>query len=294
MKILIIGPSWVGDMVMAQSLFSLIKQQNPHASIDVLAPAWSRALLERMPEVATPLASPFKHRELSIQERYRQGLSLRKHDYQQVIVLPNSIKSALVPFFAKIPLRTGWRGEFRYGLLNDVRILDKERYPLMVQRFMALALPKDAAPITILPTLQLNACPENARKTQHKLGLDTEKPIIVFCPGAEYGPAKCWPAPHFADLAKNKVKEGYEVWLIGSPNDKKTADAIQHHSGGVCVDITGRTDLSEAIDLISLAKVVVSNDSGLMHVAAALHKPLVALYRSHLLNLLRRSQKNIK
>ena len=138
MNILIVGPSWVGDMVMAQTLFQCLKQRHPECEIDVLAPEWSRPILERMPEVRKALSFPLGHGALELATRRKIGKSL-KGQYDQAILLPNSLKSALVPFFAGIPKRTGWRGEFRYGLLNDVRKLDKQRYPLMIERFMALA-----------------------------------------------------------------------------------------------------------------------------------------------------------
>ena len=138
MNILIVGPSWVGDMVMAQTLFQCLKQRHPDCQIDVLAPEWSRPILERMPEVRAALSFPLGHGALELATRRRIGKSLAGQ-YDQAILLPNSLKSALVPYFAGIPKRTGWRGEFRYVLLNDVRTLDKARYPLMIERFMALA-----------------------------------------------------------------------------------------------------------------------------------------------------------
>src|SRR5580692_1015255 len=130
-KILIVGPAWVGDMVMAQSLFKLLHERQPGVEIDVLAPAWSFALLKRMPEVSSAIEMTVGHGQLKLGERYRIAKSLRDKKYDQAIVLPNSFKSALILFWAKIPVRTGWRGEMRWGVLNDVRTLDKTRYPLM-------------------------------------------------------------------------------------------------------------------------------------------------------------------
>ncbi|MEY0813860.1 lipopolysaccharide heptosyltransferase II, partial [Klebsiella pneumoniae] len=142
MKILVIGPSWVGDMMMSQSLYRTLKAQYPHAQIDVMAPQWCRPLLAKMPEVNAAIPMPLGHGALAIGERRQLGISLRNHNYDQAIVLPNSFKSALIPFFAKIAKRTGWRGEMRYGLLNDIRTLDKTAFPLMVQRYVALAYDK--------------------------------------------------------------------------------------------------------------------------------------------------------
>jgi lipopolysaccharide heptosyltransferase II len=136
--VLIVGPSWVGDMVMAQALFRRLREQQPQAPIDVLAPGWSLPLIARMPEVRSGVALPFGHGEFGLGARRALGRSLRGR-YARAIVLPNSWKSALVPFFAGIPRRTGYRGEWRYGLLNEARRLDRKRLPTTVARFVALA-----------------------------------------------------------------------------------------------------------------------------------------------------------
>lgn len=278
-KVLIVGPAWVGDMVMAQSLFKLIKAQDPQLEIDVLAPAWSLPLLSRMPEVSGSIVMPFGHGELKLRERYHLGKSLRAKQYDQAIVLPNSFKSALVPFFAKIPKRTGWVGEMRYGMLNDVRRLDKKRYALMIERFMALALPPKAsipAPYP-LPSLMILQDALTQTLTRHQINLST-RPILALCPGAEFGPAKRWPESYYAEVANEKIRDGWDVWLFGSPKDSVVADMIMTLTQQRCVNFTGKTQLEEAIDLLSLATAVVTNDSGLMHIAAALQKPLVAIY----------------
>lgn len=284
-KILIIGPSWVGDMVMAQSLFIAIKQQQPHAVIDVLAPGWSRPIIERMPQIRTAIPMPLTHGLFKLGKRRELGIQLRKERYTQAIVLPNSWKSALIPWFANIPLRTGWRGEWRYGLLNDCRVLHKPTLPMMVQRFVALAFPadnhhspkpKDCPP----PLLQAN----NTRLPTllKALGLHTQQSILALCPGAEFGPAKQWPSKHYATMAKHMIAKGHQVWIMGSASDKTVADNIyqqltqneQQYTKRLC----GKTTLEDATDLLSLASHVISNDSGLMHIASALNRPLVALY----------------
>lgn len=278
-KILIIGPAWVGDMVMAQCLFKLLKQRQPDATIDVLAPAWSLPLLARMPEVSTALVMPIGHGPLALRERYRLGKSLRHQGYTQAIVLPNSFKSALIPFFAKIPVRTGWRGEMRYGVLNDVRILDKQRYPLMIERFMALGLAanENLTSQRFIPELQISAESCARALTNHHLN-KTTRPILALCPGAEFGPAKRWPEEYYAVVANTKLGEGWDVWIFGSPKDQVVAERIMELTKQRCVNLTGKTKLEEAVDLLSLATVVVSNDSGLMHIAAALNKPLMVVY----------------
>lgn len=287
-KILIVGPSWVGDMVMAQALFITLQEQAAAQEIelviDVLAPAWSRPLLERMPEVRRAIDLPFGHGELNLAGRYRLGHSLRKQRYDQVIVLPNSFKSALTTLFVRSPLRTGWRGEMRGLLLNDVRRLDKEALPLMVQRFVALALPAGASLPDPVPRPRLVTEAQTVATAVQELQLNLERPLLLICPGAEFGDAKQWPAQHYAALCSERVAAGWQVWILGSAKDSEVAAqilaAIPLELCRHVVDLTGSTSLAQAIDLMSLADAVVSNDSGLMHVAAALGRPIVALYGS--------------
>ncbi|WP_137818634.1 lipopolysaccharide heptosyltransferase II [Pseudomonas sp. 2FG] len=283
MKILIVGPSWVGDMVMAQTLFQCLKQRHPECLIDVLAPEWSRPILERMPEVRQALSFPLGHGVLDIATRRRVGKSLAGQ-YDQAILLPNSLKSALVPWFAGIPKRTGWRGELRFGLLNDIRTLDKDRYPLMIERFMALAYEPGAALPAPYPRPSLRIDPASREAALAKFGLSLDRPVLALCPGAEFGEAKRWPSEHYAKVAELKIRAGWQVWLFGSKNDHAVGEEIRSRLiPGLreeARNLSGETALAEAIDLLSTASAVVSNDSGLMHVAAALNRPLVAVYGS--------------
>jgi len=275
--ILVVGPSWVGDMVMAQSLFRVLRRRDPAAEIDVLAPGWSLPLLERMPEVRAGIEMPLGHGRLGLGVRWRLGRSLRGR-YSRAILLPNSWKSAIVPWAARIPRRTGWRGEMRYGLLNDLRRLDKSRLTMTVQRFVALA-GEPADPLPDIPPPSLRVAAEEVDAALAEMELSRQPPVLALCPGAEYGPAKRWPQAHFGELAQNYLKRGWQVWLFGSEKDRQVCDNIARIAPG-CVDLSGRTSLAQAVDLLSLASAVVSNDSGLMHVAAALDRPLVAIYGS--------------
>lgn len=287
MKILVIGPSWVGDMMMSQSLYRTLKAEYPSAEIDVMAPAWCRPLLARMPEVNQALAMPLGHGALGLGERRRLGRALRANRYDRAYVLPNSFKSALVPFFADIPQRTGWRGEMRYGLLNDVRVLDKAVFPLMVQRYVALAYDKgrvqraDDLPQPLLWP-QLRVSDEEIAETTSAFNLTDSRPIVGFCPGAEFGPAKRWPHYHYAALAQRLIESGYQIALFGSAKDHEAGEqiraALQDDARDFCLNLAGKTQLEQAVILIAACRAVVSNDSGLMHVAAALNKPLIALY----------------
>jgi heptosyltransferase-2 len=278
--VLVIGPSWVGDMVMAQSLFMQLKQDVPERDLDVLAPAWSRALLARMPQVSGSLDLPFGHGELAIGERRRLGRRLRRAGYDQAIVLPNSFKSALVPWFAGIPRRTGWRGEWRYGLLNDLRILDRHKYPRMVQRFVALGKDAGLQHLESTPVPRLQVDPVESARCRRLFALAEDWPILALCPGAEFGSAKCWPSRHYGTLAGRYLERGWQVLLIGSDHDREVTRAVREACDRhpLCLDLAGQTTLAEAVDLLSLADAVVSNDSGLMHIAAALDRPLVAIF----------------
>ena len=279
-KILIIAPSWVGDCMLMQPMLHRLLQRYPGARIDVLAPPWTEKLLRHMPEVHDVIINPFPHGDFEFSARRRLGMQLRTEQYNKAIVLPNSWKSALIPFFANIPMRTGYVGEMRYGLLNDARKLNKKNLPLMVERFVQLAeapLSENALPFSP-PQLTVN---ETERKQAlAKFDLTLDKPVAVFCPGAEYGPAKRWPAHYYAELAQLLRAQGYAVWLIGSPKDKEVADKIVALGNEPCRNLCGVTDLDDAIALLSYADVVVSNDSGLMHIAAALNRPMAAIFGS--------------
>ena len=286
-RILIIGPSWVGDMVMAQTLFKVLRQQYPDCELDVLAPQWSLPLLERMPEVRRGITMPLGHGQLQLGTRRRLGRELRKRDYDQAIVLPNSLKSALIPFFANIPLRTGWRGEMRYGLLNDVRVLDKQKYALMVERFVALAYAPGAVLPSPIPRPALRVTLESAEVIFAEKVLanaSAGQKVLALCPGAEFGPAKRWPDKHYAQLASVYLDRGWRVVLMGSAKDSDVAERIRRAlpptAHGDCINLCGKTSLGQAIDILSQVTAVVSNDSGLMHIAAALQRPLVVVYGS--------------
>ncbi len=278
--ILIVAPSWVGDAVLAQPLFKRLHERHHDLALDVLAPPWTRALFARMPEVRSTIDSPFGHGELALKRRYALGRSLAAQHYDQAIVLPNSFKSALIPFFAAIPLRTGFVGEARWGLLNDARRLDSDSLPLMVERFALLGEAAGDAVKRPLTAAQLKVDATQRAATLARLGLNPQRPVAVLCPGAEYGPAKRWPPAYFAELAQRLSASGYDVWLAGSAKDAAIGDEIAHAGGNACINLCGKSTLAEAIDLMSCASLVVSNDSGLMHIAAALGKPLTAIYGS--------------
>jgi heptosyltransferase-2 len=280
LRILVVAPSWIGDTLLAQPLFGRLHELHPGLALDALAPGWAAPVLERMPEIADVVVAPFGHGELKLRERRRLGRTLAAQGYDQAIVLPNTFKSALVPLFARIPVRTGYVGESRAILLNDVRRLDCAGLPLMAERYAQLAEPRGQPVHRPLSPVQLRYDPGNRAQAIAALGLDASRPVAVLCPGAEYGPAKRWPVRHFAALASALAGRGFAVWLLGSPNDAPMGEELVSLSNGAARNLCGVVDLATAIDLMSLAHVVVANDSGLMHVAAGLRRPLVAIYGS--------------
>ena len=280
-RVLLVAPAWIGDAVMAHVLLMRLQQYTPGLRIDALAAPWVAPVLQRMPEVARIIDNPFAHGELSLKARYRLSRKLAANGYQRAYILPNSLKSALIPFFAGIPERIGFTGEARYGLINQRHTLDHASLPLMVERFAQLAERPGAPLPRPLPFPHLVSTRQQQTTSFSLLGLRRPEKVAVFCPGAEYGPAKRWPARHFATLAEALSDRGYTVWMLGSAKDQAIADEIIRLAPRANpVNLCGSTSLTQAIDLIATADFVVCNDSGLMHVAAALARPLIAVYGS--------------
>ena len=280
-RALVVAPAWIGDTVMAHPLFMRLHRRIPGLQLDALAPPWVAPVLRRMPEIGEIIDNPFAHGELSFTARYRLARQLAQRGYRQAYVLPNSLKSALIPFLACIPERIGFTGESRYGLINRRHVLDKVALPQMAERFAQLAQTPSSPLERPVEYPRLASSPAQQAETLAKLGIDRSQRVAVFCPGAEYGPAKRWPARHFATLADELAQRGYAVWLLGSPKDRPVGEEIVKLSTTATPrNFCGETSLSQAIDLIAASSFMVCNDSGLMHVAAALGRPLVAVYGS--------------
>lgn len=269
--ILVIGPRWVGDMVMAQCLFSALRQKFPEAPIDVMAPAWAAPLVERMPEIRARIDAPFARRKLGLGERWRMGRSLRGR-YGRAYVMQGSWKSALVPFFAGIPHRVGHLKEMRYGLINEIVPLPAEMKRKTARAFHSLAGGGEFRD----PKLRVDQANQQALLAREGL---VAQGFAALMPGAEFGPAKRWPSEKYAQLARALIAQGTGVALLGSANDAGVTGEIAALAPGA-VDLAGRTRLEDAIDLIAAARFAVSNDSGLMHIAAAVGTPVTAVYGS--------------
>lgn len=279
-RILIVAPNWIGDCVAAQALLMRLVARRPDCAITALAPAWAAPALAAMPEVAEVIVNPFGHGALQLAARRRFAKTLPRFD--EAYVLPNSWKSALIPFFAGIPIRVGFTGEMRFGVLNRRHTLDEKRLPLQVERYAQLAEAPGAELERPLPNPRFVRSAAQIGTSLAAAALAAEPRPVVFCPGAEFGPAKRWPERHYAELAGRYRAQGVPVWILGSKKDAAVSAEIVRLAGSAdgIVDLCGKTDLAQAIDLIAHARLAVTNDSGLMHVAAATGTPLVALFGS--------------
>jgi heptosyltransferase-2 len=270
--VLVVAPARVSELVMAQCLFKALRHQAPQAAIDVLAPARGLPLLSRMSEVRYTIELP-----AATADRWRLGRSLRGR-YRQAIVLPDAWQAAVVPFAAGIGQRTGWRGLVRGSLLNDRRRTDRSRCPTTAHRFAALAAPA-GAPLPAIEPPRFEVKVADVQDAMQRLDVrkSAQRRVLALCPGAEFGPARQWPTVHYAELGRQFGQRGWDIWLFGSEADRAITDGVAA-TCKVVTNLVGRTTLAQAVDLMSVADAVVSNDSGLMHIAAALDRPLVALY----------------
>ncbi len=276
MKLLIVAPNWIGDAVMTQPLLALLKR-NSSCSITVLAPRGLCAVYEAIAEVDALIPSDFEHGQLQWGARRKLARELRAESFDCAYILPNSFKSALVPWLAGIGRRVGYRGEARAVLLTRA-LRQGEPHEAMLAHYARLA-----GEITGAATVpQLTVSEAASRAACAAFGIRPNSPFIALCPGAEYGPAKRWPARHFAALAEAvaRAEPDTQVVLVGGPGDRDIAGEITRQSKATLIDLCGHTSLGEAIALLAAATGVVSNDSGLMHVAAALGRPQVAVFGS--------------
>lgn len=271
-RTLIIAPQWIGDAVMSEPLCARLAARGDR--ITVAALPWVAPVYHAMPQVQEVLELPFAHGRLDWSARRRVAATLRGR-FDVAYVLPNSIKAALIPFFARIPQRIGYQGEGRPWLLNR-RLPNPGGRPPMVAFYSALA--SGTAPASERPKLHFE--PSRIAEASAGAGL-TPGQYFAFAPGAEYGPAKCWPASHYATLARSLHERfGLPVALLGSGKEAGLCEEIARAAPDACLPLAGKTRLIDAMAIIAGARGVVSNDSGLMHVAAAFGVPQVAAFGS--------------
>ncbi len=278
---LVISPNWIGDAVMAQPLLHRLKEEHPMRPIDVLCPPSTAAVWRAMAEVDDVMENTFRHGALQLRERWALAQRLRARGYCEAYVLPNTLKYALIPWMAGIARRVGYKGESRYGLLN-VMHHDNEAAPRPMVAFYAALADKPSAEgpdLARLPKPRLTVSEAEIKRAMGFVGLQMDWPLVVFAPGAEFGSAKRWPANHFAQLAKLvwQARPYAQIALLGSTKDNPICEQIVAKEPKIR-NLAGLTRLTEAIALIARAEVVVSNDSGLLHIASSLNRPVLALY----------------
>ena len=279
-RTLIISPNWIGDAIMAQPLLQLLRRAHPGRPIDVLAPPSVAPVWRAMAEVDGVLETPFRHGPLQLGERWKYGRLLKQKGYVDAYVLPNTLKYALIPVFAGIATRVGYKGEMRFGLINRMHRDEVPPRP-MVPFYAALAGAPEAPLRADVPRPALRVEQAVIDAVGARVGIERARPVVAFAPGAEFGAAKRWPARHFAALAQ-AIRErdpGAQIALLGSPKDKQACDEIIAITGTAGMfNLAGVTKLDEAIALIAGAAAVVANDSGLLHIASALNRPVIGLY----------------
>jgi heptosyltransferase-2 len=274
--ILIVPYVWIGDFVRCHSVVRLLRAANPHRPVDMLSSSLCAPLADYMPGVRKAIVADLPRRRLGLRAQLKLAAELRREGYGQALIMSRKWKAALAPWLAGIPTRTGFSGEARLGLLNDIRHGERA-LPRMIDQMGALALPKGAALPSEWPLPQLQVPEADVDVWKHLRALDrTPHPIVALCPGA-VGAGKAWPPEHYGALAGKLNAQGASVWVIGGPNERAIAGQIEAAGGPLVRDLTG-TDLRDAILALAAADAVVSNDSGLMHVAAALGTPTMGIF----------------
>ena len=272
-KLLIIPQNWLGDIVMSQTLLKKVKSENPNTVIDILVNSTFKSLVERMPEINKAVILDSGHKELGLLKRLNLARRI-KGNYDQSIVLSRSIKSALIPYFAKIPIRTGELGESRYILINDLKKFTKEDRRKTAFRYVSMFSKKEEVlDEKYYPSLQSD--PENIKILSDKYKLNLDKKIIIFAPGAAFGPSKMWPVEKFKELGE-KLNKDFFILILGSNNEKNIGDKIVTNKN--MINLCGETTITEAVDLMHISEFCVSNDSGLMHLASATNTKSISIY----------------
>jgi heptosyltransferase-2 len=274
--ILIVPYVWIGDFVRCHSVVKLLRAQAPERPVDIVSSTLCAPLADYMPGVRQAIVIDLPRRRLGLAQQRELAVRLRENHYAQALVMSRKWKAALAPFMAGIALRTGFAGEARFGLLNDVR-WGERKLPRMIDQMGALALPKGAPLPSEWPLPELKVPADEVARWLSARGLSNNaRPIVTLSPGA-VGEGKAWPPRHYAALARALTADGATIWALGGPNETTIAKEIAATGGANVHDLTGK-DLRDAILAMAAADVAVTNDSGLMHVSAAIGTPTVAIF----------------
>src|ERR1044072_7552590 len=273
--ILVVPYMWIGAFVRCHSVVKLLKARYPALPVDVPSTTLCAPLADYMPELRQAIVVDLPRKRLSWGEHAALAERLKREHYGTALIMPRTWKAALAPFLAGVPERVGWVGEWRFGLLNDVRFGEKQR-PRMIDQCAALALPKETPLRTEWPLPELRVPPTEIEGWRERMGLRGTQPAVALAPGA-VGPSKRWPASSYAEVARRLTGAGVAVWVVGGPGEKPLATDIIAEAGPLARDLTG-TDLRNAVLALAASDVAVSNDSGLLHVGAALGTPSIGIF----------------
>jgi heptosyltransferase-2 len=272
--VLIVPYMWIGDFVRCHSVVQLLRARFPQRPVDILSTALCAPLADYMPGLRKAVVVDLPRKQLGLAQHKALGRCLRREGYGAAVIMPRTWKAALAPFFAGIPERTGYVGEARFGLLNDLR-LGERRLPRMIDRCGALALARGAKLPEAWPAPRLEVSTAEAAAWRNQRGLTAEGgPVVALAPGA-VGPSKRWPSAAYAALTRRLAADGVPVWVLGGPDEKPLATEIIGYTQGR--DLTG-PDLRDAVLALASASAAVSNDSGLLHVASALGTPTIGIF----------------
>ena len=273
--VLIVPFVWIGDFVRVHSVVKLLRDENPQRPVDMVSSTLCAPLADYMPGVRKVIVADIPRRRLGLEQQRELAAKLRAEHYGQALVMSRKWKAALAPFLAGIPVRTGFIGELRFGLINDLRYGEKE-LPRMIDQMGALALPVASIAPREWPLPELKVPAQDVANWRAARGLEQEaRPIVTLSPGA-VGEGKAWPPGHYAELARTLTRDGMSVWVLGGPNETSIATQIAA-AGGRVRDLTSN-DLRNAILALAAADLSVTNDSGLMHVSAAIGTPTIAIF----------------
>lgn len=274
--ILLVPYMWIGDFVRCHTVVKLLQSRWPNRPVDALTTTLCAPLLDYMPGIRKGIVCDLPRKRLPLGQYRALAKRLKAEEYGTALIMPRTWKSVLAPFLAGIPERVGFAGEGRFLLLNDLR-WGERRLERMIDRCAALALPK-GAPLPVHwppPELVVPEAEVAAWRSRRDLPKQ-DHPTVALAPGA-VGQGKRWPTAHYAELARALAEDGASIWVVGGPQEKPLADQIVNHAGRQAHDLTG-PDLRDAILALKAANIAVSNDSGLMHVAAAIGTPTIALF----------------
>ncbi len=274
--VLIVPYMWIGDFVRCHSVVTVLRAQQPERPVDLMATALVAPLADYMPGVRQAIVSELPRRRIAVKRQRSLADRLKQEHYAQAIIMPRTWKSGIAPFLAGIPTRTGFAGEFRFGLLNDVRYGER-KLPRMIDQMGTLALPRDTERPAEWPLPKLDVPVQEISAWRALRGLvPNGAPVVTLAPGA-VGAGKAWPAEHYAELARALTKTGASVWVVGGPDENALAAQIAQAGGERVHNLTG-SDLRNAALALAASDVAVTNDSGLMHVAAAIGTPTAAIF----------------